>query len=64
MDSYFCNLINDLFFYTDGIIEKDFFIQNCCNEVSLSTLKLTKVDARKAFKIAHYILNIIENEKN
>ena len=61
MDSYFCGLINDLFFYTDGIIEKDFFIQNCCNEVCLFTGKWTKVDTRKAFKIGQYILNIIEN---
>ena len=61
MDSYFCDLINALFWYSNGYIEKDFFINDCCNEVCLFTGKWTKVDTRKAFKIAHYILNIIEN---
>jgi hypothetical protein len=63
MDSYFCNLIDNLFYYSEGYIEKDSFIEYYCNEVCLFTGKWTKVDTRKAFKIAHYILNLIEDGK-
>jgi hypothetical protein len=64
MDSYFCDLIEALFWYSNGYIDKDFFINDCCNEVSLFTRKWSKVDTRKAFKIGQYILDLMEDGKN
>jgi len=63
MDTYFCHFVEGLFLYSAGIIVKDFFVLKYCNEICLFTGKRSPIDVRKAFNIAHYILNLIEDGK-